>query len=66
MDPQAHVQSVDDAQHYTVQGVAALLKRHGWTCQIPSRRTSGATVQPRRASSGRTSELADGKFITTL
>ncbi|WP_443062357.1 IS630 family transposase [Streptomyces sp. NBC_00457] len=23
---------------YTVQGVAALLKRHGWTCQVPARR----------------------------
>ncbi|MFJ2158114.1 winged helix-turn-helix domain-containing protein [Streptomyces sp. NPDC087856] len=23
---------------YTIQGVAALLKRHGWTCQIPARR----------------------------
>jgi transposase len=23
---------------YTVQGVAALLKRHGWTCQTPARR----------------------------
>ncbi|MFI5680115.1 winged helix-turn-helix domain-containing protein [Streptomyces cellulosae] len=23
---------------YTVQGVAALLKRHGWSCQIPARR----------------------------
>lgn len=24
---------------YTVQGVAALLKRHGWSCQVPARRT---------------------------
>ena len=24
---------------YTVQGVAALLRRHGWTCQVPARRT---------------------------
>ncbi|MFF4628214.1 helix-turn-helix domain-containing protein [Streptomyces griseorubiginosus] len=24
---------------YTVQGVAALLKRHGWSCQGPARRT---------------------------
>jgi transposase len=24
-------------QSYTIQGVAALLKRHGWTCQVPSR-----------------------------
>jgi transposase len=23
---------------YTVQGVAALLKRHGWSCQVPARR----------------------------
>lgn len=23
---------------YTVQGVAALLRRHGWTCQVPARR----------------------------
>ncbi|MFD8334035.1 winged helix-turn-helix domain-containing protein [Streptomyces solisilvae] len=23
---------------YTVQGVAALLKRHGWSCQVPTRR----------------------------
>ena len=23
---------------YTIQGVAALLKRHGWTCQLPARR----------------------------
>ncbi|MFI0900297.1 winged helix-turn-helix domain-containing protein [Streptomyces sp. NPDC020983] len=23
---------------YTVQGVAALLKRHGWSCQVPPRR----------------------------
>ncbi|MEU7499421.1 winged helix-turn-helix domain-containing protein [Streptomyces griseofuscus] len=23
---------------YPVQGVAALLKRHGWTCQVPARR----------------------------
>ncbi|SNS67133.1 Transposase [Actinacidiphila glaucinigra] len=23
---------------YTIQGVAALLKRHGWTCQVPARR----------------------------
>ncbi|MEN2424344.1 winged helix-turn-helix domain-containing protein [Streptomyces rimosus] len=23
---------------YTVQGVAVLLKRHGWTCQMPTRR----------------------------
>lgn len=23
---------------YAVQGVAALRKRHGWTCQIPARR----------------------------
>ncbi|QNP71270.1 winged helix-turn-helix domain-containing protein [Streptomyces roseirectus] len=23
---------------YTVQGVAVLLKRHGWTCQVPARR----------------------------
>jgi transposase len=23
---------------YTVQGVAALLKRHGWSCQMPARR----------------------------
>ncbi|MEU3862558.1 winged helix-turn-helix domain-containing protein [Streptomyces sp. NPDC028722] len=23
---------------YTVQGVAALLKRHGWSCQVPDRR----------------------------
>lgn len=23
---------------YTGQGVAALLKRHGWTCQVPARR----------------------------
>ena len=23
---------------YTVQGVAALLRRHGWSCQIPARR----------------------------
>lgn len=23
---------------YTVQGVAALLKRHGWSCQVPVRR----------------------------
>lgn len=23
---------------YTIQGVAALLKRQGWTCQIPARR----------------------------
>lgn len=23
---------------YTVQGVAALLKRDGWTCQVPARR----------------------------
>nr|WP_277932765.1 winged helix-turn-helix domain-containing protein [Streptomyces formicae] len=24
---------------YTVRGVAALLKRHGWSCQVPARRT---------------------------
>ncbi|MER7111589.1 helix-turn-helix domain-containing protein [Streptomyces sp. NPDC000229] len=24
---------------YTVQGVAALLKRHGWSCQVPARRS---------------------------
>jgi transposase len=23
---------------YTIQGVAALLKRHGWSCQVPARR----------------------------
>ncbi|MEW2075345.1 winged helix-turn-helix domain-containing protein [Streptomyces sp. NPDC013433] len=23
---------------YTVQGAAALLKRHGWSCQVPARR----------------------------
>ncbi|MFJ5970096.1 winged helix-turn-helix domain-containing protein [Streptomyces sp. NPDC093060] len=23
---------------YTVQGIAALLKRHGWSCQVPARR----------------------------
>lgn len=23
---------------YTVQAVAALLRRHGWTCQVPARR----------------------------
>ncbi|MER5218153.1 IS630 family transposase [Streptomyces sp. NPDC002838] len=23
---------------YTIQGVAALLRRHGWTCQVPARR----------------------------
>jgi transposase len=23
---------------YTVQGVAALMKRHGWSCQVPARR----------------------------
>ncbi len=23
---------------YTIQGVAALLKRHGWTCRLPARR----------------------------
>ncbi|AZM50625.1 hypothetical protein DMB38_07710 [Streptomyces sp. WAC 06738] len=23
---------------YTVQGVAALFKRHGWSCQVPARR----------------------------
>ncbi|MFK4066267.1 winged helix-turn-helix domain-containing protein [Streptomyces sp. NPDC029674] len=23
---------------YTVQGMAALLKRHGWSCQVPTRR----------------------------
>ncbi|GAA2651368.1 hypothetical protein GCM10010400_03410 [Streptomyces aculeolatus] len=23
---------------YTVQGVAALLRRHGWSCQVPARR----------------------------
>lgn len=27
---------------YTVQGVAALLKRHGWSCQVPARRGGGA------------------------
>lgn len=25
-------------KRYTVQGVAALLKQHGWTCQVPARR----------------------------
>ncbi|GHC93949.1 winged helix-turn-helix domain-containing protein [Streptomyces violaceochromogenes] len=25
-------------ESYTVQGVAALLKRHGWSCQVPARR----------------------------
>ncbi|MFF0191322.1 transposase [Streptomyces sp. NPDC005244] len=25
-------------ESYTVQGVAAVLKRHGWTCQVPARR----------------------------
>ncbi|MEU6325369.1 winged helix-turn-helix domain-containing protein [Streptomyces sp. NPDC047009] len=32
---------------YTVQGVAALLKRHGWSCQVPARRAverDGAAV----------------------
>ncbi|MEV4399996.1 winged helix-turn-helix domain-containing protein [Nonomuraea spiralis] len=24
---------------YTIQGVAALLKRHGWSCQMPARRS---------------------------
>jgi transposase len=23
---------------YTIQGVAALLRRHGWSCQVPARR----------------------------
>lgn len=23
---------------YTIQGVAALMKRHGWSCQVPARR----------------------------
>ncbi|MEZ0163129.1 winged helix-turn-helix domain-containing protein, partial [Streptomyces griseorubens] len=23
---------------YTVHGVAALLQRHGWSCQVPARR----------------------------
>lgn len=30
---------------YTVQGVAALLKRHGWSCQMPARQ---AVEQDRR------------------
>uniref|UniRef100_UPI0018F67049 helix-turn-helix domain-containing protein n=1 Tax=Spongiactinospora rosea TaxID=2248750 RepID=UPI0018F67049 len=25
---------------YTVQGVAALLKRHGWSCRVPARPTA--------------------------
>ncbi|MHC3455698.1 helix-turn-helix domain-containing protein [Streptomyces prasinus] len=25
-------------QSYTIQGVAALLRRHGWSCQVPARR----------------------------
>nr|WSZ19370.1 winged helix-turn-helix domain-containing protein [Streptomyces canus] len=25
-------------KNYTVQGVAALLRRHGWSCQVPARR----------------------------
>ena len=25
-------------KNYTIQGVALLLKRHGWTCQVPARR----------------------------
>ncbi|WP_375137842.1 winged helix-turn-helix domain-containing protein [Streptomyces sp. NWU49] len=25
-------------ESHTVQGVAALLRRHGWTCQVPARR----------------------------
>lgn len=24
---------------HTIQGVAALLKRHGWSCQVPARRS---------------------------
>ncbi|MFD8262168.1 winged helix-turn-helix domain-containing protein [Streptomyces griseoluteus] len=34
-------------KRYTVQGVAALLKRHGWSCQVPARRAverDGAAV----------------------
>jgi transposase len=26
------------SESYTIQGVAALLKRHGWSCQVPARR----------------------------
>ncbi|MEU9979596.1 IS630 family transposase [Streptomyces sp. NPDC051014] len=43
---------------YTVQGVAALLRRHGWSCQVPARRAHRA----RRGGRGRLDEgdLAPG------
>lgn len=31
-------------ESYTVQSVAALLKRHGWSCQVPARRAVGCVA----------------------
>ncbi|WP_425508456.1 IS630 family transposase [Streptomyces roseirectus] len=37
---------------YTVQGVAVLLKRHGWTCQVPARRAVERDEQAVRLGEG--------------
>jgi catechol 2,3-dioxygenase-like lactoylglutathione lyase family enzyme len=55
---------------YTIQGVAALLKRHGWTCQVPARRalerdeeSGGRLGEGDLAARGRTAAALDAWLV---